>query len=60
MFNKKISDVEWKHYIDTGEVSNAIIENLVNMIINNKELSIKDIAIYINNSNTIEYLLKKK
>lgn len=54
-----MSDKDWKKYVDTGEVSYAVIKDIVNRIRKGETLGIRDLAVYQSNNEMIEVLLRK-
>lgn len=50
---------DWQRYVDTGEVSYAVIKDIVNRIKKGETLGMRDLAVYQSNNEMIEVLLRK-
>jgi hypothetical protein len=54
-----ITDKDWNNFINYNRVSDDIIDIIALRIMSNKNLSIRELAIYQEHSKSIENLIKK-
>jgi len=54
-----INDSVWNEFVDSGQVPDIIIVQIVNKIIKNKVLTDRELSIYNSHSGLIENVIKK-
>lgn len=54
-----ITNEEFKNFVDTGEVSDKVINNIAKKVENNAELTKEELAVYQNKSKEVEAVIKK-
>ena len=53
-----ISNQEWEKYVNTGKVNQRVIQEIVEAMKKGSPLNGRQLAVYMNNSDMIETLLK--
>lgn len=53
-----MEEKDWKEFVDTGEINPRVLVNIALKFKEHKQLNEKEIAVYREKSNVIEFLLR--